>query len=110
MVRPADFCTEQEIRFVDFGSGSELRILINQPPDSGPAFSFTAYGQPGQIVSSGNYFTSDNLVFLDVTDLVPSENFGTLVFDFTNSNGGWASAKYSAFGRFSVELNSACRD
>lgn len=110
LVRPAEFCNGQEIRFVDFGSGSELRILLDQPPASGPAFSFTAYDQSGQIETAGDFFTSDNLVFLDVADLVPSENFGTLVFDFTISNGGWASAKYSAFGRFSVELNSACRD
>jgi hypothetical protein len=110
LVRPSEFCNKQEVRFVDFGSGSELRILLDQPPGAGPAFSYTAYNQAGGIETTGNVSTSDNLVFFDAADLVSSTNFGALVFDFTNSGGGWASAKYSAFGRFSVELNSACRD
>lgn len=110
LVRPVDFCTEQEIRFVDFGSGTVLRILLDQPPVQGSAFSFTAYAESGQTVGSGDIFTSSQLLRFDLGDLVTAENFGTLVFDFANSGGGWVSARYSAFGRFSVELNSACRD
>ncbi|MCP3994495.1 MAG: hypothetical protein GY722_05435, partial [bacterium] len=47
---------------------------------------------------------------IDVGDLGFNNSFGTVMFDFSGSGGGWASAKYSAFGLFSVELNSACRD
>ena len=111
LVRPADFCLRQEIRFVDFGSGSELRVLLNRPRgDEGPSFSYTAYDETGEIVAEGDFLTSAYVSVLDIGELVAGENFGTVYFDFSASGGGWVSAKYSAFGRFSVELSSACRD
>ncbi len=111
LVRPGDFCLQQEIRFVDFGSGSQLRVLANRPRGVAlPSFSYTAYNEAGTMVDSGDYFTSDHLSVLDIADLVAAETFGTVKFDFTNSEGGWVSAKYSAFGRFSLELDAACLD
>ncbi|MEE8525594.1 MAG: hypothetical protein V3T72_16785 [Thermoanaerobaculia bacterium] len=111
LVSPADFCTEQEVRFVDFGSGSQLRILVNRPRgEDVPSVSYTAYGEDGEMVAEGELFTSEHLTVVDVTELLPGEAFGTVLFDFSNSSGGWASARYSAFGRFSLELNAACRD
>ncbi len=111
LVRPADFCLRQEIRFVDFGAGSQLRILLNRPQDEGEwSYSYRAYNEAGAMVASGGVSTSDYLSVLDASELGIEESFGTLLFDFLSSGGGWVSAKYSAFGRFSVEINAACRD
>lgn len=111
LVRPADFCLRQEIRFADFGSGTELRVLLNRPrgPEL-PSFSYKAYDEGGAMVAEGEFRTSSYLSLLDVAELVAGEAFGTVHFDFSASGGGWVSAKYSAFGRFSVELNAVCRD
>lgn len=110
LVTAADLCLRQEVRFVEFGSGVELRILVNRPRgDDGPSFSYTAYNESGAEVSSGDYFTANHLNVLGVNDLVEGPSFGTIVFDFSASAGGWVSARYSAFGRFSLELNSVCR-
>ena len=61
-------------------------------------------------MSPDDFMTSKYISVLEVEELVAEESFGTVVFDFSRSGGGWVSAKYSAFGLFSVELNSACRD
>ncbi len=111
LVRPEDFCQRQEIRFVDFGSGSELRILADNPQGADrPSFTYIAYDEQADMVADGELFTSSHLTTIDVSDLGIEDAFGTVLFDFSNSGGGWISAKYSAFGLFSVELNSACRD
>ncbi len=110
LVRPADFCTRQEVRFVDFGSGSQFRVLVDRPlGDAGPTFSYTAYDQAGVEVAQGDFSTSNHLNVIDVADLGIADAFGTVVFDFTTAGGGFVTGKYSAFGRFSVELNAACR-
>lgn len=110
LVRSEEFCARQEVRFVDFGSGSRLQILLAEPQGvSAPSFSYTAYNQAGTMLVADDFFTSDHLTALDVGDLVPSQSFGTLVFDFSNAAGGFVTAEYSAFGRFSVELNGACK-
>ena len=106
-----DFCDLQEIRFVDFGNGSRLRILLDDPQGaSQPSFTWTAYDEAGDLILEDAFFTSAHLASIDVSDLGFSNSFGTVVFDFSASGGGWASARYSAFGLYSVELNSACRD
>ncbi len=111
LVRSGDLCINQEIRFVDFGSGSQFRILVDHPqgPDM-PSFSYTSYEEDGDLIVEDEFFTSDHLIDVDVADLGINPSFGTVIFDFSNSGGGYVSAKYSAFGLFSVELNSACRD
>ena len=109
MVRPSELCDAQEIRYVNFGGGTGLRILLDSPPTGGAAaFSYTAYAVDGTVVVEDDFFTTDHLVSVDQGELVPGEDFGTLVFEFGNSGGGWVSAEYKAFGRFSLELNSAC--
>ena len=111
LVRLQEFCARQEIRFIDFGSGSDLQILLAAPQgDATSSFSYVAYNEAGAMVSEGEVFTFDNLVVLDARDLVPDESFGSLVFDFANAGSGFVTAEYSAFGRYSVELNGACRD
>ncbi len=109
LVRPREYCVRQEIRFVDFGNGSRLKILLEAPqgPEA-PSFSYTAYSEAGVVIAEDEFFTSDHLTAIDVEDLVPGQRFGTLVFDFANAGGGLVTAAYSAFGRFSVELNGAC--
>ncbi len=111
LIRPGDLCINQEIRFVEFGSGSQFRILVDHPqgPDM-PSFSYTSYEEDGDLIIEDEFFTSDHLTEVDVADLGINPSFGTVIFDFSNSGGGYVSAKYSAFGLFSVELNSACRD
>ncbi len=111
LVKVGDLCAAQEVGFVDFGSGTELRLLLDRPiGDAGPSFSYVAYSQAGAMVASGGYFTDQNLLVLDISDLVASESFGAILFDFRASRSGWVSARYSAFGRFSLELNGVCVD
>ena len=109
MVRPSELCVLQEIRYVDFGGGTRLRLLLDDPPfDGSAALAYTAYADDGSIVDQGDFISSNNLLVIDQEELVPGQGFGTLVLDFGPSGSGWASAEYSAFGRFSLELNSAC--
>ncbi len=111
LVRPADFCNVQEIRFIDFGSSTKFRVLVDSPRGGGdPSFDFTAYDEAGNLLTQGSFFTADHLTVFDLAFLGITESFGTLVFDFTDSGGGWVGGRYSAFGRFSVDLDSACRD
>lgn len=111
-VRREDFCSRQEIRFLDFGSGTELHLLVDQPRGAGaPSLTYQILDQSGQVVKEDELFTDAHLNRVDVDDLVPGgQRFGTIVFDFSPSGTGWVSARYSAFGRFSVEMNGACRD
>ncbi len=113
LVRSEQYCDRQEIRFVDFGSGARLRILIEQPQGAvTPSFSYRAYTEAGTMIGAGDVdvFTTDHLTSIEVGDLVPGDSFGTLIFDFSNAGGGVVTAEYSAFGRFSVELDGACLD
>lgn len=111
LVRPEDFCRRREIRFVDFGSGSELRILVDNPQGAEePSLTWTGYNERGDLVGDGELFTSDHLTLIAVADLGIPGRFGTVLFDFSSSGGGWVSARHSAFGLFSVELGSACRE
>ncbi len=110
---PDDLCNLQEIRFLDFGSGTELSIIVDQPNgDVAPSFTYTAYTQGGAVlVADGEFFTNTHLNIVDIEELAGmGSRFGTIVFDFSKAGGAMAVAKYSAFGRFSVELNGACRD
>ncbi len=111
MVRPEEFCSKQEVRFVDFGSGSQFRILVDRPrgPEL-PSSTYTSYAESGDMIAQGEYFTSDHLSVIEVTELGIADPFGTVLFDFSSSGGGFVSARYSAFGLYSVELGSACRD
>ena len=110
LVSSEDYCDQQEVRFVDFGSGSRVRVLLAEPQGAAqPSFRYTAYRESGASIFEVDVFASDHLNVFDVDALVPFQRFGTLVFDFSNSGGGFVTAEYSAFGRYSVELNAACR-
>ncbi len=110
LVSPTDFCNDQEIRYVDFGSGTQLAILLNRVSSDGTTdIPYTAYDEAGAVVFEGVYATSKNLNFVDISELVPGVSFGTVVFDFSGTEGGLVSGRYEALGQFSVELNSACR-
>lgn len=109
---PGDFCNLAEIRFFDFGSGTEIRAIIDQPRgDIAPSFSYTVYNQAGALLNTGDFFTNTHLNVLDAQELAGMGNrFGTLVFDFSKAGGGVLTGSYSAFGLYSVELDGACRD
>lgn len=109
---PQDLCNLMEVRFLDFGSGTVLNIVVDRPRgDVTPTFTYTVYNQGGVEITSGDYFTNTHLNSIDVEELAGMGNrFGTVVFDFSKAGGGLVTGEYSAFGRFSVELNGACRD
>lgn len=113
MVTDADFCEEQELRFLDFGAGTELRFLIRNPrgSDDGsdpPSATVRTYAEDGTLLDERDLFT-DAQAFELSAGVFTTESFGTLVFDFSNSGGGVVYGEYSADGRFSVGLNGACR-
>lgn len=113
LVAPEDLCRIQEIRFLDFGSGTELWMLIDDPRGSDPftdasSFTVTPVTEDGSTLAPRDVFTDDAMLKLPAA-FFTGLDFGTLVFDFSNSSGGYVFAKYSAEGKFSVGLNSACR-
>ena len=75
-----------------------------------PVWIVCAYDEAGTMVAEGELFSTSHLNFFEIGDFVDSTRFGSLVFDFEGSRAGWVGARYSAFGRFSVEVESACRD
>lgn len=112
MVTDDDFCEEQELRFLDFGAGTELRFLIRNPrgDDDGsdpPSVTVRTYAEDGTLLDERDLFT-DAQAFELGAGVFTTESFGTLVFDFANSDGGVVYGEYSADGQFSVGLNGAC--
>jgi len=115
MVSFSDFCYGQEIRFLDFGSGTELHFLLGNPrgPDvmtDPPSFTVTPYDEDGNALAQIDVFTGDFMLEFPADAFTPFTNtkFGTLVIDFSNSDGGVVYAEYSAGGKFSVGINGAC--
>ena len=104
-----DFCLNQEIRFVDFGSGSEFNVVLRDPPASGPVMTVTSFDEAGNQLAQVNVTDRRQVQRIPIDNLVANQSFGTLVFDFGPSQGGVVTARYSAFGRFSTELRGACR-
>lgn len=108
LIRASQLCNRQRIRFVDFGSGTELQVLMNEPQGAGtPSFTYTAYDESGAVVGNGDFFADEHLVFIDRAQLT-GQAFGVLDVDFGNALGGSISAAFSAFGRFSVGLAGEC--
>ncbi len=108
LIRASDLCNRQKIRFVDFGSGTEFKVLLNEPRGVGtPSFSYNAYNQSGALVGSGNFFAEEHFILVD-RSVFASQSFGVLDVDFGNAVGGHISATFSAFGRFSVDLGGEC--
>lgn len=107
-----EFCTLTEVRFLDFGAGTELRLMINDPRGSDPVSDPASvvvhpFRQDGTAIPTTNIYTDDFAFEISASDFATS-SFGTFVFEFTNSSGGLVYAEYSAFGQFSVGLNGAC--
>lgn len=112
LVSVQDICDEHEIRFLDFGSGTVLRLFINSPqgddPDlDPPTFTVDVLDEDGALFAGTDVFTDQVVLELTAADFTELA-FGTLIFNFTNSSGGWVYAEYSADGLFSVGLNSTC--
>ncbi|MEM8996112.1 MAG: hypothetical protein AAGF23_15095, partial [Acidobacteriota bacterium] len=107
-----DFCRRQEIRAVDFGSGSDFGVLLRESSGPGPAaMVVTVLDEAGNLVGERSVpRNSANVRRLAIEELDDTLDFGTLIFDFTPSGGGVVTGRYSAFGRFSTEVNGACRD
>lgn len=107
-----DLCLEHEIRFLDFGSGTTLKVFLVQPRGAGGgapvSFTVEAFDESGNSLSTTDVRTDQVVIELEASDFT-NQSFGTLVFDFSNSQGGYVYAEYSADGLFSVGLNSACR-
>lgn len=107
-----ELCNLTEARYADFGSGTELRLLIGTPQGSDPIFDppsvvVTPILEDGTLLPTTKIFTNEFAIEVSASDLTAS-SFGTLIFDFMNSGGGLVYAEYSADGQFSVGLNGAC--
>ena len=107
-----DFCQAAEVRFLSFGLPTEVRILLNQPQgtDAGsdpPSFVVHVVGEDGGLFPGTNVFTDQYALTVSSSDFT-GLSFGTMLFDFGNSNGGAVYAEYAADGKFSVGLNGAC--
>lgn len=107
-----ELCNLTEVRFLDFGAGTELRLLISSPQGSDPVLDPASVvvfpiRQDGTVLPSTAIYTNDFAIVVSASDFTGSA-FGTLIFDFLNSGGGLVYAEYSAFGQFSVGLNGAC--
>jgi len=112
MISLADLCDLAEIRFFDFGSGTDLHFVVNvfQGTDPGdpPTFTATPFGEDGAAFPAIDVFADQFVFTMTAADFTPLA-FGTLVFDFSAASGGTVMGEYSAFGRFSAGMNGACR-
>ena len=112
LISDKELCVEHEIRFLDFGSGTSLRLFVSDPLGSDedndpPSVTVTPIGEDGAVFASKNIFTDQTSFEVQASEFT-AEQFGTLVFNFSNSQSGWVYAEYSADGLFSVGLNSTC--
>ncbi len=109
---PEDLCNLMEVRFLNFGAGSNFSVVVDQPQgDVKSTYSYEAYRQDGTLLGSGDYFTNKHFEVIAAQEFAGmGNNFGTVVFDFSKAGGGRVIGQYSAFGRFSVEVAGACRD
>lgn len=108
-----DFCDVAETRFADFGSGTDLTIMVNSPLGSDsnvdpPTFTVEVLDEAGNSLRIWDVFVSSAVTQWEASDFALDDRFGTLVFDFSDGGGGWAYAGYSNSGLFSVGFGSAC--
>ena len=107
-----DLCDAADVRFVDFGAGTELRLLISAPRGSNPVTNLASVvvhpiREDGTVLPQTEIYTDDFAFAVSASDFTGAA-FGTLLFDFQNSGGGLVYAEYSAAGQFSVGLDAAC--
>ena len=115
MIRRADLCKNGEIRFLDFGKGTELRLYVDwprgdDPKKDPPSATLWIYDQAGKLQAAFDFFTKSSTIFVNTDDLNLPVAFGQVKMSFDASNGGYVYAVYSAEARFSVGMNSACID
>lgn len=113
--RYVDLCTRESIRFFDFGTGSRLAVWIDDPQGASAgldpvSFTVRVYNEAGNPVGGAqSVWTDKNSLELTAADFTAID-FGTLVFDFSNSGRGTVFGEYSADGRFSVGFDSECEN
>jgi hypothetical protein len=117
LVRGSDLCDDATVRFLELplpGSGTRLTVWIANPRGSGPAdppsFTVRVFDEPGNEVGVPTEFRVDAHALELEASLLSALSFGTLRFDFGNSNGGTVYAESSAQGRFSIGVTSQCDD
>jgi len=115
MIQGADLCYHGEVRLVDFGVGTDLRLFINLPqggdPNTDPESArLLMYDEAGVLQKGWDFFTSSHVLFVNTDDLNLPDSFGLLDLSFEHSGRGYAYAVYSAEGRYSVGMNWACLD
>ena len=112
MIEASDLCLFGEVRLLDFGSGTDLHLFINlpqgPPPGGSSSLSLFIYDQAGTYYSTISFHSSVHAIHLRTDDLNLPISFGQILMSFVNSGGGYAYATYSAEGRYSVGMNSAC--
>lgn len=85
--------------------------MLRDPPSGGQvAFNVTIYDELGNVRGQRAVVQSSHTRQLAIEELISNLAFGTLVFDFSRSGSGVVTGSYSAFGRFSTEVQGACRD
>lgn len=115
LLRRGQICQHSSIRFLDFGAGTRLPVFLAQPRGADenvdpPSFTVQAFDEAGNPESAPQpVWAASHALELAASDFTDG-SFGTLAFDFTNSDGGAAYAEYSAEGRFSVGLASQCEE
>ncbi len=112
MIRRADLCGSAEIRFLDFGAGTELRFFIANPQGADPmtdpsTMTVRVFDESGKLIDGGDVLTDQKSLELAASDFTTA-SFGTLLLSFHEDSAGAVYADYSAGGRFSVGLNGGC--
>lgn len=113
--RYVDLCTRESIRFFTFGAGSRLAVWIADPQGASAgidpvSFTVQVYDEAGNPVGAAQPVWTDQSSIELAADDFTALDFGTLVFDFSNSDRGTIFGEYSADGRFSVGFDSECEN
>lgn len=116
---PGDFCTDWQLRFLDFGTGegSVATFLVNLPlgsaPTDPPTVTGDVYNEAGGFLNSFTIRTDHVSFEVDVADLVQGgERFGSIELTLNTllTPRGVVTVRHRAGGRFSVGEKAVCRD
>ncbi len=93
MISSAELCEQQEVRILDFGSGTTLRFFLRDPqgtaPSDDPSVRVRVLAEDGSVVEEEIPVRTAHTSFAVSSALFTDEDFGTMVFDFFNSGGGY---------------------
>lgn len=111
-------CTRWSARYIEggpFTGGTRLVLFVDTPlGTSTPSISIDVYSESGTFLGGTDISTTQVTSETSVGSIlsmagVTGEPFGVLLVDFAaGTNGGHVTAKYRAFGEFSVGLTGAC--